>query len=79
VAPPKRERHALDGDEESGASFKTKRCGKQTSITAGTIFEKTRLPLLTWFRAIWMLTSSKSGVSAKELERELGISYESAC
>lgn len=53
-------------------------CGKQTSITAGTIFEKTRLPLLTWFRAIWMLTSSKSGVSAKELERELGISYESA-
>ena len=53
-------------------------CGKQTSVTAGTIFEKTRLPLLTWFRAIWMLTSSKSGVSAKELERELGISYESA-
>lgn len=53
-------------------------CGKQTSITARTIFEKTRLPLLTWFRAIWMLTSSKSGVSAKELERELDIGYESA-
>lgn len=53
-------------------------CGKQTSITAGTIFEKTRLPLLTWFRAIWVLTSSKSGVSAKELERELGIGYRAA-
>ncbi len=53
-------------------------CGRQTSITAGTIFEKTRLPLLTWFRAIWMLTSSKSGVSAKELERELGIGYRAA-
>jgi transposase-like protein len=54
------------------------KCGRQTSITSGTIFEKTRLPLLTWFRAIWMLTSSKSGVSAKELERELGISYRAA-
>lgn len=53
-------------------------CGKQTSSTAGTIFEKTRLPLLTWFRVIWMLTSSKSGVSAKELERELGIGYRAA-
>jgi transposase-like protein len=53
-------------------------CGKQTSVIAGTIFEKTRLPLLTWFRAIWMLTSSKSGVSAKELQRELGIGYRAA-
>lgn len=53
-------------------------CGRQTSVTAGTIFEKTRLPLLTWFRATWMLTSSKAGVSAKELERELGISYRAA-
>jgi transposase-like protein len=53
-------------------------CGRQTSVIAGTVFEKTRLPLLTWFRAIWMLTSSKSGVSAKELERELGIGYRAA-
>ncbi len=54
------------------------KCGRQTSVTAGTIFEKTRLPLLTWFRAIWFVTSSKSGVSAKELERELGIGYRAA-
>lgn len=37
-------------------------CEHQTSLIAGTIFEKTRLPLLTWFHAIWMVTSSKSGV-----------------
>lgn len=53
-------------------------CGKQTSVIAGTIFEKTRLPLLLWFRAIWFVTSSKSGVSAKELQRELGCSYQAA-
>ena len=53
-------------------------CGKQTSVIAGTIFEKTRLPLLLWFRAIWFVTSSKSGVSAKELQRELGCSYHAA-
>ena len=49
-------------------------CGKQTSLIAGTIFEGTRLPLLTWFRAAWMVSSSKGGVSAKELHA----SWESA-
>jgi len=53
-------------------------CERQTSVLAGTIFEKTRLPLLVWFRAIWFVTSSKGGVSAKELQRELGIGYRAA-
>lgn len=53
-------------------------CNKNVSVLAGTIFEKTRLPLLLWFRAIWFVTSSKSGLSAKELQRELGCSYQAA-
>ena len=53
-------------------------CQKQVSVLAGTIFEKTRLPLLTWFRAIWFVTMSKGGMSAKELQRELGCSYHAA-
>jgi len=53
-------------------------CGHQTSLIAGTIFEGTRLPLLTWFRAAWLVSSSKGGVSAKELQRELGIGYQAA-
>lgn len=53
-------------------------CGRQTSLTSGTIFDGTRLPLLAWFRAAWMVSSSKSGVSAKELQRELGIGYHAA-
>ena len=40
-------------------------CGRQTSVTAGTIFQDTRTPLTTWFRAIWCVTSSKTGTSAE--------------
>lgn len=54
-------------------------CEKQTSITAGTIFEKTRTSLRTWFRAAWLITSQKDGVSALGLQRVLEIgSYRTA-
>lgn len=54
-------------------------CGKNTSAIAGTIFEGTRLPLLTWFRAIWFVSSQKDGISAKALQEALGIgSYKAA-
>lgn len=44
-------------------------CGRQTSVTAGTIFHRTRMPLATWFAAIWFVTSQKNGVSALGLQR----------
>jgi transposase-like protein/predicted RNA-binding Zn-ribbon protein involved in translation (DUF1610 family) len=54
-------------------------CGRQTSVTAGTIFDKTRSPLRMWFAAAWYITSQKSGVSAQGLQRVLGLrSYETA-
>ena len=54
-------------------------CGRQTSVTAGTIFQGTRLPLTTWFRAMWGVTSGKTGTSALTLQRELGLgSYQTA-
>jgi transposase-like protein len=54
-------------------------CGQQTTVTAGTIFEGTRLALPLWFRAIWWVTSQKNGVSAMGLQRVLGLgSYETA-
>jgi transposase-like protein len=49
-------------------------CRHQTSVTTGTIFDKTRTPLTTWFDAAWHLTAVKSGLSAKTLERTLGTS-----
>jgi transposase-like protein len=54
-------------------------CGYQASVTAGTIFQDTRTPLMAWFRAMWWVTSQKNGVSALGLQRVLGFgSYQTA-
>ena len=56
-----------------------KQCHRQTSVTAGTVFEGTRKPLRVWFQAIWYLTNQKLGVSALGLKRVLGLgSYQTA-
>ncbi len=54
-------------------------CRHQASVTAGTIFQDSHLPLATWFRAMWYVTSQKNGVSALGLQRVLGLgSYKTA-
>lgn len=54
-------------------------CGHQASVTAGTIFDKTRTPLTVWFAAAWYVTSQKHGSSALGLQRTLGLgSYQTA-
>jgi hypothetical protein len=54
-------------------------CGKQHSILAGTIFEQTKSELSRWFLAIYLVTSSKGGISAMELKRQMGFgSYQTA-
>ena len=54
-------------------------CGKQHSLLAGTIFEPTKTGLARWFLAIFLVTSSKGGISAMELKRQMGFgSYQTA-
>lgn len=53
-------------------------CGYQISPTAGTIFEKSSTSLRDWFYAIFLFSTSKNGVSAKELQRQLGVTYKCA-
>ena len=48
-------------------------CGRRASVTAGTIFDKTRTPLTVWFTACWMFATEKDGVSALSLRRALEI------
>ena len=56
-----------------------RRCGSEVSVTAGTIFARTRMPLRTWFAAMWFVTSQKDGASALGLQRVLGLaSYQTA-
>lgn len=54
-------------------------CRHQPSVTAGTIFQDSRMPLVTWFRAMWHVTSQKNGMSALGLQRVLGLgSYQTS-
>ena len=53
-------------------------CRKQTSVTAGTIFASSKLPLRLWFRAMYLTTQSKKGVSSLELGRRLGVTQTAA-
>ena len=50
-------------------------CRHHVTVTADTIFEKTRTPLTTWFEAAWLVSTAKNGLSAKTLERTIGASY----
>src|SRR5687768_2593759 len=54
------------------------RCKKQVSLTAGTTFQDTKLPMTSWFVAIYHLSQSKGGISAVELGRRLGVKQPTA-
>lgn len=59
--------------------FQCSACRRQTSVTAGTIFQDIRKPLIMWFRAMWYVTSQKNGASALGIQRVLGLgSYQTA-
>jgi transposase-like protein len=53
-------------------------CGHHLHPTAGTIFEKSSTSLHLWFYAMYLMTSTRCGISAKQLERELGVTYKTA-
>lgn len=58
--------------------YKCKHCRKQFTVTVGTIFEGSHIPLHKWLMAVHLMTSSKKGISAHQLHRMMGITYRSA-
>ena len=58
--------------------WKCNHCRKQFSVTVGTIFEKSHIPLNKWLASVYLLCSSKKGMSANQLHRMLNITYKSA-
>src|SRR5262249_37654560 len=58
--------------------FECADCGRQHSVTAGTVFHRTRTPLRKWFAAAWLIGQDKRGVSALFLARELALRYDTA-
>lgn len=59
-------------------SYACKHCGWHVYPLAGTIFEKSTTPLDLWFFAMYLIVQTRSGVSAKQLERMLGVTYKTA-
>ena len=64
--------HGRCAELKSRAVYQCNRCKHQVGLTAGTVFHWTKLPLTTWFLAIYHLTQSKGGMSSVELARRLG-------
>lgn len=65
--------------KKSKGRFECSDCHTETTVTNGTIFHKSTKPLLIWFRAIWWMVAQKNGVSAKGLQKVLGLgSYQTA-
>lgn len=63
---------------ETRSLYQCSTCRSQTSLIAGTIFHSTKLPLKTWFRAIYHITQTKGGISNLELARRLGVAPNTA-
>ena len=63
---------------KSRAAYSCQYCGHQVYPTAGTIFHKSTTNLQMWFWSIFLMSSTRCGISAKQLEREIGVSYPTA-
>lgn len=59
-------------------SYSCEICGHHVHPKSGTIFEASSTPLTLWFYVIYLMTATRAGISAKQLERELGVTYKTA-
>src|SRR5438034_6849456 len=63
---------------KSRPSYSCDYCGHHEHPMAGTIFQDTRTPLRSWFHAVFLMASTRCGISAKQLQREIGVTYKTA-
>src|SRR4051794_5115025 len=75
---PKCERVRKFHRVKSRPSYSCDSCGQHLHPTAGTIFHKSATSLHLWFYAMYLMTSTRCGISAKQVERELGVTYKTA-
>lgn len=70
--------YKLTGDAHRPGLYKCSECREQFSVTVGTVFESSKIKLHIWLQACHLMSASKKGVSSKQLERMLGVSYKTA-
>lgn len=68
----------LEGKSHRPGLLKCRDCNKQYTVTVGTVFERSKIPLHKWFQAVYLLCSSKKGMSSHQLHRTLGVTYKTA-
>src|SRR5450755_4049789 len=68
---------ALKGKAHRVGLYQCNECREQFTVTVGTVFERSKLPLTKWLAALFLMVSSKKGISSHQLHRMLGISYKS--
>jgi transposase-like protein len=69
---------SLEGKAHRPGLYQCNECREQFTVTVGTVFERSKLPLTKWLAALFLLVSSKKGISAHQIHRMLGITYKSA-
>ncbi len=72
------EHYRLEGKAHRAGLLKCCDCREQFSVTVGTVFERSKIPLSKWLCAVYMLCSSKKGVSSHQIHRTLGVTYKTA-
>ena len=72
------EAYALQGTAHRPGLLKCKACRKQFSVTVGTVFEKSKIPLNKWLLAVHLMCASKKAISSHQIHRMLGVTYKSA-
>ena len=70
--------YKLVGEAHRPGLYKCTDCSKQFSVTVGTVFEASKIKLHIWLQAAHLMSASKKGISSKQLERMLGVSYKTA-
>lgn len=70
--------YALKGKAHRPGLWKCKDCREQFSVTVGTVFERSKVPLTKWLQATFLMCSSKKGISSAQLQRTLGVTYKTA-
>ncbi|MEX2299207.1 MAG: IS1595 family transposase [Dongiaceae bacterium] len=70
--------HKVAGKSHRPGLYACRDCNGHFTVTVGTVFERSKVPLNVWFQAVYLLCCSKKGVSSKQLERMLGVTYKTA-
>jgi transposase-like protein len=73
-----KDHYHLDGEAHRVGVWKCKDCREQFTVTVGTVFERSKIALHVWLQAVYLLCSSKKGMSSHQLHRTLGVTYKTA-